>query len=212
MNKLLTSIMSLGITLFLLGNGTFAYFSDVVNSNDNIFTAGTVSISIGGGGLSLPFQFSNILPGESDEEIEQLSNNGNINVDVYIISNNFSEPVEPNEPNGGIGVNGLEVGPLDFSDIIDLELSYSTSETGPWTSIYDGSLRDLDTRPNYVSVNPSQIIYFKFEASLPTDLNDDDNNYEDTPGGIPSNGGNEEDNAYQADGVVCSFVFTAIQQ
>ena len=87
---------------------------------------------------------------------------------------------------------------------------------GPWTQIYNGSLRDLNTSSNLVEIALRQGAFFRFIASLPTDLNDEDDTYEDTLGGIPTTDDptgtppqdyDEDDNAYQADGVMCDIVF-----
>lgn len=48
MNKLLMSIMSIGIAAAFLGAGTFAYFSDIETSLGSTLTAGTVDIKVAG--------------------------------------------------------------------------------------------------------------------------------------------------------------------
>lgn len=208
--------MTIGVTLLLLGSATLAYFSETETSVGNTFTVATFDLARSGK-YSLPFQVYNVSPGWSGEEIEELISAGSASMYVYIIAENFTEPIEPPEPD-----NRVEVGALDFADIIHMEVYNSISPDGPWTMIYKGSLRDLDTRPIIILIDPDphQGSFFRFNASLPTDLNDEDDIYEDTDGGIPSTEDtssgvspadkNEDDNAYQADGVMCDIVFVGI--
>ncbi|RLI40292.1 hypothetical protein DRO69_13120 [Candidatus Bathyarchaeota archaeon] len=202
------STMIIAIVAMSAGAGTFAYFSDTATSTGNTFTSAILKIELPGG-HSLPFIAINIVPGYVEEQVQPVKNVGTIQAAVYIRAENFKEPStwaeELPEPESGI-----EVGPKDFADILYIRVSYSTNGID-YTEIYDDSLRDLNTIGNAVTIDPGEIIYFKFEAYLPADLDDADNIYEDTPGGIPSVDGNEDDNAYQADGVECDIVFYATQ-
>lgn len=217
MKTILLGILTIATTTLVLTSTTFGYFMETETSIGNRFTVATFDL-VKTDTYSLPFQVFNALPGWSGEEIEELINAGSVPINVYIVAANFIEPVEPPEPDNGIGVNGWEVGPLDFADIVHMEVYRSIRPEGPWIQIYSGSLRYLDTRPNITLLEPGYGSLFKFVASLPTDLNDEDDIYEDTPGGIPPEPigdvqpikANEDDNAYQADGVVCDIVFCAI--
>jgi len=46
MKRTLTAIVLIGIVVMLAGAGTFAYFSDMGRSYDNVFTAGTLDLKI----------------------------------------------------------------------------------------------------------------------------------------------------------------------
>jgi len=135
-------------------------------------------------------------------------NEGNLPGEVYITAENFAEPsgtLFGENAEGG----GVEVGPKDFADVMHIKVSADLNGDSDFDDegevIYDNSLRDLHTV--LFSIDPDERINCKFEAYMPTDLNDNDNTYEDTIGGIPATDGNEDDNAYQADGVMCDIVF-----
>ena len=82
MNKILISIMTMGIVAALMGAGTFAYFQDSVDSNTNSFTAGLIDLKIdvvsvydqdtlqnilvtATDGPQVIFSFTGVMPGDS---------------------------------------------------------------------------------------------------------------------------------------------------
>jgi len=200
----LVSVMCIALVAMLAGAGTLAYFSDTETSTGNTFTAGTFDIEWSSGS-TLPLQAYNIKPGWSASTTQGIKNTGSVGGKAWFTAEDFAEPTnywaEPSEPEPSI-----EVGPKDFADILymrvwaDLDDDHEFEES---ELIYDGSLRDMNTAKFYIG--PGDFVMCKFEAYLPTDLNDEDNIYEDTPGGIPAIDGNEDDNAYQADGVKCNI-------
>lgn len=225
MKKILLSALAIILAMGLMGSA-FAYFSDTESSTGNTFTAATLDCELlphSPGWLA--FFVLGVAPGwESAEYYQDLINLGNVAGKVYITADNFADPVDPNtgkplelpEPDGLTGENNIEVGPKDFADIVWIVVWHSTDLNGvspPWTPIYTGSLRHLATCDHLVDIGAAEsgdeLIYFKFVASLPTDLTDGDGYIEDTPDGIPDIGGNQDDNAYQADGVTCDIVFHA---
>lgn len=207
MNRVIAAFLTIFFATVLVSAGTFAYFSDTEQSTGNTFTAGTFDLQLSTGG-SLPFDGSpqvNIAPGWSRSLEQGIKNIGSLLGEVWITAEDFQEPIglyaEPTEPESSI-----EVGPKDFADIVYLKVYASTDLTYTEDEvIYHGSLRDLNT--SRFSINPGQTIMCKFYAYLPTDLDDEDNIYEDTSGGIPAIANNEDDNAYQADGVKCTIAF-----
>ena len=207
--------MLVGFVLLATGTGTYAYFSDSETSTDNEFIAGTFALDISGS--SLPLQVANIMPGWNvDSTVPKggtnhgVKNVGTVSGEVSIIARNFEEPTDPYleySENGGI-----EVGPKDFADVMRIKVfvdihddEHSDNIFTEDELVYEGSLRDLQT-PLF-SIDPDEYVNCYFEVYMPVDLNDGDNTFEDTPGGIPSVDGNEDDNAYQADGVRCEIVF-----
>ena len=213
MKQTIMSLMLIGFVLLATGTGTYAYFSDSETSTGNEFIAGTFALDISGS--SLPLQTANIMPGwNTDDSVAKsgtdhgVRNAGTVPGEVYIIARNFAEPTLYTEyPENG----GLEVGPKDFADVMyikvfaDIHDEYHLDNVFTDDElIYHGTLRDLHT-PS-LSINPDERINCYFEAYMPMDLNDEDNVYEDTTS-IPAIDGNEDDNAYQADGVMCEIVF-----
>ena len=218
MKQTIMSLMLIGFVLLATGTGTYAYFSDSETSTGNEFIAGTFALD--DTGSSLPLRIANEKPGWNINNYvggkaiggtdHGVTNTGSIPGEVYIIARNFEDPtgdyVEYAE-NGGI-----EVGPQDFADVVRIKVYVDIHDgvhtNGVFTDdeiIYDASLRDLST-PSF-SIDPDEFVNCYFVAYMPMDLNDGDDIYEDTSGGVPAIDGNEDDNAYQADGVKCEIVF-----
>lgn len=219
MKKILLSGLAIILAMGLMGS-SFAYFSDIETSEGNTFTAGTFDCELVHMSAALPFLAYGEAPGwESDGVLQGLRNLGSLEGKVCITADAFTEPVEIEEPDGGEGVNGLEVGPKDFADVVRIVVSYTYTNPAllpEWEPYWSGSLRDLDTCSDPLHIGAAgsgnDTIWFTFVASLPTDLNDEDDTYEDTPPegppyDIPGVNGNEYDDAYQADGVRCDIVF-----
>lgn len=218
MKKFLLALMALLLAVGMVGVGTLAYYQDTETSTGNMFKSGTFDIDITQG-HTLPFQFANKEPGFNDYEEHYVVNTGSVAGKLWITSEDFQEPSggfsEPAEPE-----NSIEVGPADFADVLQIKV-YANIDGSAGDSdsnqgyeadelIYEGSLRDLDSSANSVSFAAGQGIWFKFEVNLPTDLNDADDTYDEAGTGsypaIPyESGTNEDDNAYQADGVQCSI-------
>lgn len=214
MKQIVMSLMVVGFVLLATGTGTYAYFSDSETSADNSFIAGTFALDISGS--SLPLQTANIMPGWNIGDSvaksgtdHSVKNIGTVPGEVYIIARNFAEPDYYLEyPENG----GIEVGPRDFADVmcikvfVDIHDEYHLDNVFTDDElVYDGSLRDLHT-PSF-SIDPDERINCYFEAYMPLDLNDEDDIYEDTASIPATIDGNEDDNAYQADGVMCEIVF-----
>lgn len=213
--------MIVSFVLLATGTGTYAYFSDSETSTGNDFMAGTFALDINNGN-SLPLQTANIMPGWpvlSDGSFDSnsvtthgVTNVGTVPGEVYLIARNFVEPSGEYYGEAAEVDGGIEVGPIDFADVMHIKVSANLNRDFYFTSdevIYDGSLRDLDT--DSFLLGPGEFMNLKFEAYMPVDLNDVDNTYEDTyidgKLSIPAIDGNEDDDAYQADGVMCEIVF-----
>ncbi len=101
MKKILFSLMACVLCLGLVG-GAFAYFTDVVNSNTNVMTAGTLSIQIRNDtgawqndAVTASFSASGLAPGQSFEtNFVQVKNTGSIDIPrVYARFGGLTDPI-----------------------------------------------------------------------------------------------------------------------
>ena len=192
---LMASVMLAVLASAALGAGTFAYFSDTETSTGNTFTSGTFGIKLIPGN-SLPFTAWNIMPGWSETQLHGVQNIGSVDGEVYITAENFAEPTgywaEPPEPESSIEMSAEAFAKILFMKIyadLDGDHLYEEHEI-----IYDGPVYGMKTQR--FGIDSGEYISCKFEAYLPTDLDD--------PLTV---GVNEDDNLYQADGVVFDIVF-----
>jgi predicted ribosomally synthesized peptide with SipW-like signal peptide len=96
--KILTSILAIGVAAAMLGTGTFAYFSDTVESDHNTFTAGTLSMAIQDsdeGPTTNPVYHSwespvGWEPGQSFESTVYVTNTGTM--DINLIAADWTNP------------------------------------------------------------------------------------------------------------------------
>ena len=192
-NTMMLSMIAILMASTLAGAGTFAYFSDMETSIGNMFTAGTFDIETDG--QSLPFHDLNIIPGWSYYELHGVRNIGSVAGEVYITAENFAEPTdywaEPDEPESSVEVSAEDFAKILFMKIyadVDNDQMFEEDEI-----IYDGPVYGMVTER--FGIDPGEYICLKFIAYLPADLDD------------PATSENEDDNLYQADGVVFDIVF-----
>lgn len=96
--KMLASLVLVGIVLFGIGAGTWAYFYDIETSSDNIFSAGTLDLLVSNDGVNYIDEwsgpiatFSNMAPGkESGDIMLCLKNNGTI-AGIVTVQMSYSE-------------------------------------------------------------------------------------------------------------------------
>ena len=94
--KVLASLLVIGIVGAMLGAGTFAAFSDEETSSANVFTAGTLDISLGI--ASLDAAINNMVPGETRAITVVATNDGSLPLD-YITSAELSGDIILNGAN-----------------------------------------------------------------------------------------------------------------
>ncbi len=117
MNKVLASLLMIGMVAAMAGAGTFAYYVDTETSVGNTFTAGTLDLEVNGENpLSSSFTIENIQPSyaESDPKGINLTNNGTC--DGYLSmwmenlvddDNGLTEPEGHVDTTGGAGEGEL---------------------------------------------------------------------------------------------------------
>ncbi|WP_209630202.1 TasA family protein [Methanofollis sp. W23] len=100
--KILLASIGIALVAFLIGGGTYAYFSDIEKTQNSTFTAGTLDLDLGD--VTVPVAVDPLKPGDKDETYAEwtLTNTGNVagvlNVSVGVVSGN--EGGNPNEPEG----------------------------------------------------------------------------------------------------------------
>ncbi|HRN96068.1 MAG TPA: TasA family protein [Candidatus Levybacteria bacterium] len=84
--RIATGMMSIAGALAIAGGATFAYFTDSVESGNNKFTTGNLTVNILDQNLDTPFQFetlvSNWAPGEPTEVNFDVLNSGTLPVNL----------------------------------------------------------------------------------------------------------------------------------
>ncbi len=97
-SKIALSALSILSALALMGGATFAFFSDIGTSNDNVFSTGTLDLKLSDDtpetdqdDVTASFGASDLVPGASVSGQLRLKNDGSINADhaeVAVVNNN----------------------------------------------------------------------------------------------------------------------------
>src|SRR5690625_4189233 len=101
--KLGMGLMSAVVGLALVGGGTFAYFSDSVET-ENTFAAGTLDLSVEPTTL---IEVDNLKPGDSMVRDFELQNNGSLDIERVLLDTDYT-------------VDGVD-GDGDFGEHIQVE-------------------------------------------------------------------------------------------
>jgi predicted ribosomally synthesized peptide with SipW-like signal peptide len=150
-------ILGLGIAAILVmamvGGGTWAFFSDVEQSADNVFAAGTLDLGLSNtsdtsatGSTTATFSASTWKPGDATEGTIYVNNNGSI--DISALSVNFTyNPVDYSGRPSTISGSPWTTDPTDFFDkmITATEATWNSSNI---TEIIGQSLYDLKNAGN----------------------------------------------------------------
>jgi predicted ribosomally synthesized peptide with SipW-like signal peptide len=155
MRKILIALLGVLLVAALAGAGTFAYFSDTETSTGNTFTAGTLDLVVGGG-TSLPFEFENIAPGDTDTDYDGLANTGSIAAELDIAmgatANNDNGTEDPeNDQNTDTGIGDLG-GQLEMALWLDLDEDGDADSTDVGLKS-DGTTYDPSEGLDYATVD-----------------------------------------------------------
>jgi len=130
MNKLLTSLLMIGVIAGMAGAGTWAFFSDTETSTGNTFTAGTLDLAVGGENpnASPDFTLGSLAPGNSGTVTYTLTNVGNLPgfLDISGISAVNTEGTNPESETGTLG----ELGELSANIWVVVTLGDNIQYTG----------------------------------------------------------------------------------
>ena len=113
MKKILISLFTIAIVGALIGGGVTALFFDTEEVGQNVFTAGTLDLEVGGGN-PVSFTLGNMQPGDSQQYSLRLTNTGSIpgelSVEFGSMTNNdngLTEPESDVDSTGGDGEGEL---------------------------------------------------------------------------------------------------------
>jgi predicted ribosomally synthesized peptide with SipW-like signal peptide len=102
--------MGIALVALFIGGGTYAYFSDTETSEGNVFSAGTLNLTVESDG-TLPFAFDNLKPGDMGVLADpwRINNTGTIAGNLTITcgkiinnENGLTEPEESVDSTGGV--------------------------------------------------------------------------------------------------------------
>jgi len=114
MNKVLASLLMIGVVAAMAGAGTFAYYSDTATSVDNTFTAGTLDLVLyDNGGIPVAMGVGgNVAPGDTNVLVNtmNLTNAGSIGGNLTASVTNVTDAA-------GIDSSG------DLSPVIEVTIS-----------------------------------------------------------------------------------------
>ena len=204
---ILTSILIIGILALGIGVGVYALFSDTETSNGNLFTAGTLDLTVNGanGANEQIFNVANMKPGNQPKSQWYLANigslSGTLSISSITVTNDENGITEPEDEAGdvtaGVGELGMVV---SISLYIDADDSgwYSTGDT----KLYDGTINGL----------PASIPIGTLGAGATTRVNAVVNWWSNSP---PYDGVTPyhlaDDNLAQGDSCTIDFVFSLVQ-
>ncbi|PGS55883.1 TasA family protein [Bacillus sp. AFS041924] len=121
-------VMSGAMGLSLIGGGTFAYFSDTVNT-ENTFAAGTLDLNMN---PKTVVNISNLKPGDEIYREFTLENNGTLDINKVLLDTNYTvEDAKDDNIN-------------DFAKQIKVTLMYNTSSAT--NQIVETTLYELHTQ------------------------------------------------------------------
>ncbi|PGL72864.1 TasA family protein [Bacillus sp. AFS055030] len=123
--KVSQGVMSAALGLSLIGGGTFAYFSDTVETH-NTFAAGTLDLGLNPKAV---VNISNIKPGDEIYREFTLENNGSLNISKVLLDTKYNVKDANSNNNGD-----------DLAKHIKVTIMYNTSSaTNPIveTTLYD---------------------------------------------------------------------------
>ena len=180
MNKIITSLLTIGVLSAVVIGGTMSFFSDTETSVNNTFTAGTINLKVGDDDPTIwNFVIPDIEPGDSGSEETILANIGSTDGYLHISFdnriNNEMECVEPElndlvPPDDSCGNPGEDLGELaenlDLLVYID-ENSNDDFDLGTDTLVYQGKAKGIlqGDEFNY-SLLTSETRDFRIEWSL----------------------------------------------
>ncbi|MCP3738421.1 TasA family protein [Rossellomorea sp. BNER] len=129
--KVSQGVMSAALGLSLIGGGTFAYFSDSVETQ-NTFAAGTLDLGLN---PSTVVNISNIKPGDEIYREFTLENNGTLDIAKVLLDTSYT--VDDAQLDG-------QANPDDFAKHIKVTIMYNTSSST--NTVVETTLHDLQTQ------------------------------------------------------------------
>ena len=145
---ILAGTFIIGILALGVGAGVYALFSDTETSNGNLFTAGTLDLTVNGlnGANSQIFNVANMKPGSQPKSQWYLANIGSLpgtlSISSIIVTNDENGITEPEDEAGDVTASVGELGAVAWIDI------YIDADNSGWFStgdsyLYQGAINGL---------------------------------------------------------------------
>lgn len=186
-SKLGVGVMSAALGLSLISGGTYAYFSDEVEST-NTFAAGTIDLAVEPTEI---VEVEDLNPGDSISRTFQLQNNGTIDIKEVLLETDYT--VDDAE----------EDNTEDFGEHIEVEFLYNVDQVNE--VIYETTLAELkDMNPEVI--NEEVFLPIMGEDGLEAGTEDDllvKFNFVDN---------DEDQNQFQGDSLELEWTFNAVQR
>jgi spore coat-associated protein N len=205
--RILASILVVGILASGIGAGVYALFSDTETSNGNLFTAGTLDLTVNGlnGANAQIFNVANMKPGNQPTGHWNLQNIGSLagtlSISSITVTNNENGITEPETEAGDVTASVGELGAVVSIDIYidaDKDGYYSVGDT----HLYQGTINGL----------PSTLAIGALGAGATTRINAVVNWWSNSP---PYDGVTPyhiaDDNLAQGDSCTIDFTFSLVQ-
>ena len=145
---IVVSIFVTGLLASGIGWGTYAAFSDTETSNDNLFTAGTLDLTVNGqnGDNAQIFNIVNMKPGNQPTSYWNLQNIGSIpgtlSISAIAVTNNENGIIEPETQAGDVTIGVGELG-----SVVSIRLYIDANKDGYYsvgdTYLYQGTINGL---------------------------------------------------------------------
>lgn len=202
--KILISGLSIIATLGIVGAATFAYFSDVAQSTNNVFGAGTMNLQLNGTNenISSTFNLPSMSPGDTAAQVISLHNAGTTDI-AEVALGLTSTNNDPDDPDNS-----------DLRSVLLMKVvEGGTSIAGPNGTVCDGSGDVTNSVDGQVGDNSTPLTMTEFTGDTYNAL------------AIPLLAGGADDQVclevgldatnttdiYQGDSANATFVFTAFQ-
>lgn len=115
--KSLAAIVAVGA---IAGGATFAYFSDTESSDDNLLTAGTLDLVVGG---QVPIVLEDMYPGQSEEKVFTVKNEGSITGHIRVAMDDIvNDDNGINEPESEAGDNDNGAGNGELCENLKVQI------------------------------------------------------------------------------------------
>lgn len=123
--KISHGVLTVALGFSLIGGGTYAYFSDTVETN-NTFAAGTLDLSVNPETI---VDLDNLKPGDEISKTFQLTNNGSLDIEQVLLETNYTV----DDANG----NNTE----DFAEHIKVTILYNQATAS--VQVVETTLKEL---------------------------------------------------------------------
>jgi spore coat-associated protein N len=179
MKKIVGLTVSALMVMGLIGGGTWAFFSDTESSDNNIFAAGTLDLTINGGNDPVTLlTVSNLYPGQSGANHTTLVNAGSIGGTLGIAVDSITNT----ESASGLEFTGDSINGSsgELGAVVEMAIFIDVDQNGGYTTSIDiglkadgttySSLMDYQPINNYTGANWTDVYAGSMAAGTEDDI------------------------------------------